>query len=69
ELDRYNHRQLALMRNEIYAVHGYIFPRSKERRYFRRKKWYRPRFETVKDQLNDIELINLAKIKKLERTY
>lgn len=69
ELDRYKLPQLALMRNEIYASHGYIFTDKKLRRYFNRKKWYDPVHSQVEEFFNDIELINLAKIQKMEMTY
>ncbi|MEM9824302.1 MAG: YARHG domain-containing protein [Bacteroidota bacterium] len=69
ELDRYNLRQLKMMRHEIYADHGYIFKSKKERRYFRKKKWYKAQHEQVDDLLNDIEQINLAKIQQVEMTY
>jgi len=34
---------LELMRNEIYARHGWIFNRSDLRNYFESQPWYRPR--------------------------
>lgn len=34
--------QLSLMRNEIYARHGYIFERKSVDAYFRAQPWYRP---------------------------
>jgi hypothetical protein len=35
--------ELELMRNEIYARHGWIFNRSDLRNYFQSQPWYRPR--------------------------
>ena len=69
ELDRYNNRQLALIQNEILAVHGYIFKTKKERRYFRKKDWYKPLYDQIDVLLNDIEKINLAKIQEMNMTY
>jgi hypothetical protein len=34
---------LELMRNEIYARHGWIFNRSDLRSYFESQPWYRPK--------------------------
>ena len=36
-------RQLDLMRNEIYARHGWIFSRQDLRQYFESQPWYRPK--------------------------
>lgn len=69
ELDRYNLRQLTMMRNEIFADHGYIFKTKKEKRYFNRKKWYEGRYDQVDSLLSDVERINLAKIQEVEMTF
>jgi len=36
-------RDLELMRNEIYARHGWVFNRQDLRRYFEGQSWYRPK--------------------------
>jgi hypothetical protein len=50
---------LDIMRNEIFAKHGYIFKTEKWRKYFENKEWYKPEFEDVTDKLTAIEVVNL----------
>jgi hypothetical protein len=56
---------LYLMRNEIYADYGYIFPTNKWERYFQKQKWYTPRYKEVSKMMTIIEKINLDNISKL----
>jgi serine/threonine protein kinase len=59
--------ELELMRNEIYARHGWIFNRADLQNYFNRQPWYRPRGDKlqremlnrlVETELNPVEKIN-----------
>ena len=43
ELDPLSSGELELMRNEIYARHGWIFNRPDLRNYFESQPWYRPK--------------------------
>ena len=56
--------RLRLMRNEIYARHGYIFQDEKLQAYFDRKNWYHRVSRDVK--LNDIEQYNVNALKRIE---
>ena len=58
--------ELELMRNEIYARHGWIFRRPDLRNYFGSQSWYRPRSDNayysnqqVEAELSPIERRNL----------
>jgi hypothetical protein len=58
--------ELELMRNEIYARHGWIFRRPDLRNYFGNQPWYRPRSDNayysnrqVEAELTPIERRNL----------
>ena len=51
--------QIDLLRNYIYAKHGYIFKTEYYRRYFSQFKWYRPRYKNVDNMLNKIEQKNV----------
>jgi hypothetical protein len=58
--------ELELMRNEIYARHGWIFRRPDLRNYFASQPWYRPRSDNayysnrqVEAELTPIERRNL----------
>ncbi len=56
--------RLRLMRNEIYARHGYIFQDRKLQAYFDLKTWYRRVSRDVK--LSDIEQYNVDALKRIE---
>ncbi len=58
--------ELAIMRNEIFAAHHYIFKSDRYSSYFGKKEWYTPKYENVLDKLSNIEKDNIQKIKKLE---
>ena len=58
--------ELKIMRNEIFARHGYIFKKEEMRNYFMYEKWYVPRFENVDGMLSDVEKKNIELIKRYE---
>lgn len=58
--------QLRIMRNAIFARHGYIFKSSDLEEYFSRYTWYRPRYSDVTSKLNEVERDNVAYLKKYE---
>jgi len=59
--------ELKIMRNEIFARHGYIFNTDAMKRYFSRQPWYRPESNDVIDRLSPIELANVQTIKAAEK--
>jgi len=48
-----------LIRNEIFARHGYIFTSEDLKKYFASQDWYKPQFTDVNDQLTDLEKLNV----------
>ncbi|CUP79286.1 hypothetical protein BH721_02045 [Clostridium baratii] len=68
ELKGFSKNDLALMRNEIYARHGYIFRTEPFVSYFNSKSWYtkNPSFKGDNKELNKYELYNVNLLKKLE---
>ncbi|MBQ6613148.1 MAG: YARHG domain-containing protein [Alistipes sp.] len=56
--------ELRIMRNEIYARHGYIFKTQDMREYFSAQSWYRPTTHNV--TLSSIEQYNVSFIKQYE---
>ena len=60
-------QDLATMRNEIFAAHGYIFKTYKWSDFFKTKDWYSPIFENVDKYLTIIERENINMIKKYEQ--
>lgn len=59
-------QDLKIMRNEIYARHGYIFKTSEMKSYFSRQSWYKGQHDDVSTLLSDIENKNIALIKSYE---
>ena len=61
--------QLDIVRNGIFARHGYIFKRDDLRAFFSKKNWYRPQYSSVVDvsrMLNNYENKNVNFIKRHE---
>lgn len=58
-------RELRIMRNEIYARHGYIFQDAMLRDHFLQKPWYTPQTKNV--ALSNIEQYNVLFIKSYEQ--
>ncbi len=58
---------LKLMRNEIYARHGMIFPPGDMHDYFATQRWYLPTTTSVTSQLTEIERSNILLIKVAEQ--
>ena len=59
---------LAIMRNEIYARHGYIFKVNRKiAQYFIRQSWYVPKYNNVDSMLSSVEKSNAYFIRKIEK--
>jgi hypothetical protein len=61
--------EIEMMRNEIYARHGYSFTNLKIRRIFDEKDWYIPMGIDIRDQLTDIEAHNIDLFLNYEDYY
>jgi len=59
-------QQLRLLRNTVFARHGYKFAAADLQEYFGKKKWYRPQYDEVTHLLNTIERENVQFIQKYE---
>jgi YARHG domain-containing protein len=59
--------ELRLMRNEIYARHGYSFKLREVRELFDDKDWYMPISTDVRKKLSTIEIKNEQLIKQFEK--
>ena len=67
ELSSYSNSDLRIMRNEIFARHGYIFKKGGEmEKYFKSQSWYTPKYTNVDQYLSDVERQNVATIKSVE---
>ena len=56
--------QLKIMRNEIFARHGYIFKTQVMKKYFHATPWYHPQFDDVSHLLTPIERYNIKLIQQ-----
>lgn len=65
-LNKFSSSDLRLMRNEIFAAHGYIFKSKDLKKHFETKAWYVPKQNDISDLLSDIEKDNLKLIKIVE---
>jgi hypothetical protein len=61
--------ELEMMRNEIYARHGYSFKEMEERRYFDAQDWYIPMGIDIREKLTDLEVQNIDLIYRYEDYY
>jgi len=63
--------ELSIMRNSIYARHGYTFKNGKLHDYFSQYAWYHPSEDdaaTVYYKMSDIERHNVRTIKQYEKS-
>ena len=68
ELKSYSKYDLKIMRNEIFARHGYIFRKGGEmEKYFKQTDWYIGKYTNVNNLLTDIELRNIKLIQQYEQ--
>lgn len=59
--------QIKIMKNEIYARHGYIFKTNPDMvNHFNSQSWYEPRSNDVNNLLSDIEKSNIKFLKNYE---
>ena len=66
ELTGFSDYDLKIMRNEIFARHGYIFNDNNLREYFSKQSWYNPQYADVSTMLTDLERSNIGLLKELE---
>ena len=66
QLHRYSKSLLRLMRNEIYARHGYKFASADLAAYFAKTSWYSPVSDNSKVKLSALEQLNVSIIKRVE---
>ncbi|MCQ2974017.1 MAG: YARHG domain-containing protein [Bacteroidales bacterium] len=57
---------LRIMRNEIYARHGYVFNSADLKEYFGKMSWYHPVSNNSSVKLSELETLNINIIKKSE---
>lgn len=58
--------QLKIMRNEIFARHGYVFKAPDMKAHFGQQPWYKPLYPDVTSKLSAVERSNIDMIKQAE---
>ena len=66
-LNLFSAKELKIMRNEIFARHGYIFKSTDMQNYFAMQKWYKPTSADVTKELTPIERVNVSLINIMEK--
>lgn len=61
--------ELAEMRNEIYARHGYSFKNKDWRYYYEDMDWYMPMGVDIRSKLSDTEVVNIELIYEYESYF
>ena len=59
--------ELEIMRNEIFARHGYCFTKNDMREYFENENWYVPNSKDIRNNLTATEIKNIMLIKRFEK--
>lgn len=65
-LSKFNKNELKIMRNEIFARHGYRFKSDEMSQYFESQVWYVPTFDDINDKLTELEKLNIKLIQRYE---
>ncbi|MEI8202750.1 MAG: YARHG domain-containing protein [Bacteroidota bacterium] len=63
----YSKERLRLMRNEIFARHGYLFKDENLKLFFEQRSWYRPDPAFSEKKLNKYEIALIELLKRLEK--
>lgn len=58
---------MEIIRNTIFARHGYTFKKKVVRQFFDPVIWYVPMYDDVKDKLTEIEIKNIALLSRFEK--
>lgn len=66
EMSHFSTADLRILRNSIFARHGYKFKSADLRKYFSQYSWYEPRYDDVYSMLNSIEKKNVEFFKSME---
>lgn len=67
QLKELNKLDLEIIRNSIFARHGYSFKKNSVRRFFEYNSWYVPVSNNVDNQLTPIEKANIALLTRMEK--
>ena len=68
DLKYFSPRELRLVRNEIFARHGYQFKDTVLQAYFDKQDWYKPLYDNVDEYITPLERANINFILEKEKT-
>lgn len=68
DLKKFNSKELLIVRNQVFAYHGYIFKDPFLKEYFNYQTWYTPKYLNVDSYLTELEIKNINTIKSFEQT-
>jgi hypothetical protein len=66
DVENLSRHELSIMRNEIFARHGYCFSKKELRDIFEKHDWYVPYSTSVRSKMSEIEKKNVKLIKRYE---
>lgn len=66
-LEKLNLNELAILRNAIYAKHGYVFSNQEYTEYFQKFDWYEPTSQDFELSLTNTDNKNIKNITDLEK--
>jgi len=69
ELESFKEQEINLMKNEILAQNGYIFPDNSIQDYFDNQDWYVSYLEYNDSLLTDVEQLNFTLLSKVQQEY
>ncbi len=67
DVENLTKHDITIMRNEIYARHGYCFKNKDMRNYFDGEEWYMPMTIDIRNNLSPIEKENEVLLKRYEK--
>ncbi|WP_299261206.1 YARHG domain-containing protein [uncultured Aquimarina sp.] len=67
ELNQRTEEELAVIKNEIFASHGYMFTKEKWQDFFESKSWYMPSDDDAISKLTEIEKKNVELILSIKK--
>lgn len=63
----YTKQEFKIMRNEIFARHGYVFKSPEMKSYFEKQNWYQPKRDDVMNLITPLEHLNIEIINYFEQ--
>lgn len=69
ELKQFSLDEINLMKAEILAERGHIFPDESTQNYFEAQAWYQASSSPIDNLLSDVERLNFEKLERIQKEY